>query len=116
MPTWPASLPQKPRTGTWKRAPQDNRLSFMPAAGPPIVRRRSSRKVHMASGLFDMSHAQVVTFEAFFEDDLADGTLSFDWDDPETGVTGTWRVRQYEMSDAGVDERTVSIEFTRLTP
>jgi hypothetical protein len=114
MPTWPASLPQKPKSGTWRRAPQDNRLTFQPAAGPPIVRRRSSVKVFMASGQFDMSQTQVATFEAFYQEDLKDGSLSFDWTDPEAGGAATWRIRSYEIADLAVDERRVSIEFTRL--
>ncbi len=114
MPTWPASLPQKPLSGSWTRTPQNNRVAFEPSVGPPIVRRRGSVKVHMSRGRFGMTQAQIVTFETFFETDLKDGSLSFDWSDPETGVSMDWRIKNYTMSDAGNDERFVDIELTRL--
>lgn len=114
MPTWPGTLPQKPLSGSWSRVPQINNVAFEPAVGPPIVRRRGSVRTHMVRGRFGMSQAQIVTFETFYETDLKDGSLSFDWVDPETGVTASWRFKGYTISDAGKDERFVDFELTRL--
>lgn len=36
-----------------------------------------------------MTDAQLATFQAFFEDDLMDGALPFEWVYPRTGAT--WR-------------------------
>lgn len=68
----------------------------------------------MARGRFGLTSAQVATFETFFETELKDGSLSFDWNDPETGVLMSWRIKEYSLSDAGVDERFLDVEFTRL--
>jgi hypothetical protein len=68
----------------------------------------------MVSGRFGMTQAQIVTFEAFYETDLKDGALSFDWDDPETGVSFEWRIREYTVSDIATDDRYVDMQLTRL--
>lgn len=114
MPTWPVSIPQKPVKGSWSRQPQTNVVGFMPDVGPPIQRRRSSVKTFSASGSFVMTQTQVNTFETFFQDDLEDGSLSFDWDHPETDAATSWRVLSYDVSDIGADKRRVQVEFIQM--
>lgn len=103
MPTWPASIPQTPQAGQWTGSPQPNRAEFRPDVGPAIVRRRASSSVREYSASFPpMTAAQLATFEAWYEDDLYDGSLPFNWADPDTGVTYSWRfLDSYQVTSEG---------------
>lgn len=91
-PVWPATLPQKPFANKWTGSPQRNKASFQPEIGPSIDRRRGSSFTHVFQAGFDFtSNAMVATFIAWFEDDLYDGTLPFEWDDPLDGLTYLWK-------------------------
>jgi hypothetical protein len=99
MASWPASLPQKPLLGGWSWAPRDNRVSFQPDAGPAIERRRGTAVVHEYEARFPpLTKAQVAEFETFFEDTLVSGTLRYSWDDPVSGESREWRLREYSIA------------------
>jgi len=116
--TWPVSLPQEPQTGSWRGGPQDNKLAFRPDQGPTITRRRSSAVAHIYGGTFTgLSSTQIATFEAWYEDDLDDGTLSFTWDDPISGTNYSWKFTgetPYSISHVGVDNYMLTVKLMRL--
>lgn len=90
-PVWPASLPQAPLVDQWAGGPQRNKVGFQPEIGPPIVRRRGTSSVEIWEGTFPpFTAAQLTAFRTFFEDDLYEGTLAFNWTDPIKGDTGLW--------------------------
>lgn len=91
MATWPASLPQIPVPGMGI-APQRNKVSFEPEIGDSIDRRRgtAASKIYQIA-LPPISKAQFIVFTEFFEEDLYDGVLPFDWSDPLTGELHSWK-------------------------
>lgn len=92
MPTWPASLPQAPLVDQWSGGPQRNKVSFQPEIGPSIDRRRGSSAFHTYQATFaPLTDAQLATFVYFFETELYDGVVSFQWNDPVTGAAYNWK-------------------------
>lgn len=90
MTTWPGSLPQCTLRGV-QRSPIVNVIAFGTEVGPGKVRRRSTARVMRVAASALLTRAQVAVFEAFFQDDLEDGALTFAMDDPLDGSTQTWR-------------------------
>lgn len=88
--SWPGGLPQKPVYGGFTEQRQRNVVAFQPEAGPPKARRRSTAVAVPATARFEMTDAQVVTFNTLFETTLVDGTLPFTWAHPRTNVSYTW--------------------------
>ena len=83
---WPVSLPAYPRRDlTW--SPKPNVISFGTEVGKGKRRRRSTYRSKLWSLSFIMTDAQLADFVAFFEDDLEDGALPFEWVYPRTGDT-----------------------------
>lgn len=114
---WPASLPQSALRGR-SRAPLPNVISFGTEVGPGKVRRRSTARVKAHAFSFLMTGAQVKIFEAFFENDLADGALSFRWNDPVAGTTGTWRFdtsAPYSETEVGPDQTQIDVKLNRIS-
>lgn len=91
MATWPVGLPEFVLVNGFRRSPNSNVISFGTEVGPGKTRRRSTaRTKNMAASLM-VDGTQLATFEAFFEDDLVDGSLPFDWVDPVGGAACTFR-------------------------
>lgn len=76
---WPASLPQRPRIGTWIGGPKDARRVFQPDIGAPMLRPASAADVMMYSGAVfpNLDPSQRLAFEAFWRDDLLRGSQPF---------------------------------------
>jgi len=87
--TWPATLPQHPRRNGFSRSPRPNIVAFGTEVGKGKRRRRSTARSQLWTLQFIMTADQVEDFEAFFNDDLEDGALEFEWVYPMTGAT--WR-------------------------
>lgn len=84
---WPTTVPICPERHGVRGGPQDARVAFQPALGPPVVRRRTS----VATETFNVpmspwTVAQFQAFEAWFRDDLSMGVLSFGFPHPMIGV------------------------------
>src|SRR5689334_807629 len=117
MPTWPGTLPTKPQRNSFRYGAVSNVISFGTDVGPGKVRRRSTARIKKATGAFWMTEAQLATFQSFFEVDLKDGALAFDWPDPITAVTASWRFdpgSAYEVSPVGPDTWQVNFTLIRL--
>lgn len=87
MTDWPATLPANPRRSGLTRQPRPNIVSFGTEVGPGKRRRRSTARTKLWGLQFFMTATQLATFESFFEDDLKDGALSFNWVDPADSTT-----------------------------
>lgn len=87
MPTWPASVPQRPLQESYSRDPQGNVLHSEMDAGPGQSRRLFTAKAMYFTLPWLMDKTQLDTFEAFWENDIADGSVPFDMPHPETGAT-----------------------------
>jgi hypothetical protein len=78
--------------------------------GPAIVRRRYTTSIRNVSIPVVMTHAERAIFDAFYVDDLVEGTLSFNWVDPKDDTTVSFRFRSEEgptftVSGAGDNRR-----------
>lgn len=83
---WPGTLPANPRRDlTWQ--PKPNVIGFGTEVGKGKLRRRSTYRSKLWSLPFIMTDAQLAIFQAFFETDLADGALPFEYVYPRTGDT-----------------------------
>ena len=119
-PIWPTSLPQAPLVDQWTGGPQRNIVSFQPEIGPSITRRRGSSALSVWEAAFPPFDAtQLAAFRSFFEDDLFDGVLAFQWDDPITGTTCLWRFADeeppYKITATAASLYMVSMKLIKLT-
>lgn len=93
VPNWPAGLPQFPRSQAFNGGPQDSATRFQPEYGPPILRRRTTANPQVYDATFpNLSAAELAIFEAFFDDDLVGGAVSFAWRDPIRGDVARWMI------------------------
>lgn len=94
MPTWPASLPQKPqKDGYNETAPTPKIIRSQMGNGKEKVRRRTTSGVAKMSCTFNMTDAQTDTLDGFFANDVKHGVLPFTWTHPRTGVLYTDKFR-----------------------
>lgn len=113
---WPASLPQCPLRGR-QRAPQPNVISLGTEVGEGKVRRRSTARTKRITMTFVLTRAQVAIFEAFFEDDIADGALSFTMNDSADQTTRTWRFdpqSPYSLDERASGKWSLTANLTRI--
>lgn len=61
--------------------------------GNPKVRRRFTKQIRTFSVTIQLDAAQRETFESFWQDTLAGGSLPFEWLHPMTRVPTTFRFR-----------------------
>jgi len=103
--TWPPDIPQCPILNGWSETPQPNVASFTPETGPPKMKRRSTAKTWSCSLTYRMTTTQLVSFKAFYESTLEDGSLPFTWNHPVDKTSYSWNF----------DPATQPV-ITRLTP
>lgn len=90
--SWPSGLPDKPLSEGYQEKTQNNILRTEMDQGPDKVRRITTANTKEYQMTFRMDESQVATFEDFFNNTIAHGSLKFDFDDPRTGTTREWRV------------------------
>lgn len=88
-PEWPASLPQCPLRGK-QRSPRSNVVAFGTEVGQGKLRRRSTARTKSIPMTFRLTRTEVPVFEAFFEDDLLDGSLPFTMYDSTDEMVHSW--------------------------
>jgi hypothetical protein len=110
--TWPVTcidgnpFPQLPFVGL-SGTQQPNTVVFIPDAGPPMVRRRSTKSRTFLTTPLEMNGNQAQTFWAWFDNTLLSGTLPFTWNDFFTGASVTLRF--------ACDEKSVKVPKFELT-
>jgi hypothetical protein len=87
MATWPETLPQEMMIEGYDRSPGNNILRSSMDAGPDKSRRRFTAVPKEVNGKVFLNATQLDTFIAWYEDDLLDGNLRFDWVDHKDGTT-----------------------------
>lgn len=92
MPSWPGTLPQFVFVQGFEESLADVAQRTSMDAGPAKTRRRFTSGVRSFRVTIPMTTAEVAIFEDFFDDDLAGGTLSFDWVHPRTQAAATLRI------------------------
>ena len=95
VPTWPVTLPQVFDRQGFVMATGDGRLLSKTDTGPGKMRRRSTAMPTPVQGGMTITMVQKDTLIAFVRDDLAGGTLPFNFPEP-TGGAGTVLMRYAE--------------------
>jgi len=90
---WPASLPQSPLIQGFEEQPPKTSITTQMDQGPAKKRRRATTNVRPIVAQFIMDKSQVDTFDTFYNDTTAGGSLRFDFKNPRTGVTKEFRFR-----------------------
>lgn len=92
IPSWPASLPIRPKANTFSGGPRRMVAAFEPEQGVEITRPRVTAPVHVmgfTTPAFNSTEAQ--TFRTFMEDTCRGGALAFSWIDPRDGNAWLWK-------------------------
>ncbi|MBK8211485.1 MAG: hypothetical protein IPK78_17585 [Rhodospirillales bacterium] len=92
IPSWPASLPQRPFADGFSETPPNLLVRSATDIGPAKARRRATAGVTKLKAAFRLSPGQLATFRSFFDSDLQGGVLSFSWTHPVTGAVGAFRI------------------------
>ena len=112
---WPATLPQTPLMTGWAWSPQDNRVSFKPAVGPSIERRRGTAVVYNYNARFPpLTDALLSTFETWYHGDLKSGTLHYLWLDPVSGTNLKWKIESYQINNISTGVHGLLLNLKRL--
>lgn len=118
MPTWPATLPQKQFIGLTDTI--DDPVARTPMdTGPSTARKRFTAVTRSVEVPIKLTGAQLQDFNTFFINQIDYGALSFDWEDPVTDVTvsfrfkstPTWSLVKGGSVDSRVYETTLSLEI-----
>ncbi len=83
--TWPATLPQKPLTDGYGEGFEDNVIRSGPDKGASKTRPRFTRLRKTRSVAFQLTDAQKVLFDTFYES-IHGGSEPFNWVDPVSGA------------------------------
>lgn len=111
MPTWPASLPQKPLVDSYSEEPKSRILRSEMDAGPPKTRQRFTAGVTNIPVAMTLSIAQLDTFETWFNADIQGGSLQFDMPHPRKDeVVAMMIVPPYQLTPIGAGS-----EYWRLS-
>lgn len=86
MPTWPEFMPT-PNQQNYSETPQNQILRSEMETGPAKTRRRFTAASRTIPVQYEIPKGRVPDFEAFFDQDIAAGALSFSWPHPRTGQT-----------------------------
>jgi len=92
MTAWPVTLPQYPLQEGYSETARKNAIRSQMEQGPAKTRKRYTAAVRRFGITLFMTTAQVEIMDAFFEDDLAFGSLSFTWVNPRTQAAATCRI------------------------
>lgn len=113
--TWPATIPQKTLAKDFSFSKGNNVIISQVDIGPAKKRRRYTDPIDTFAMSFDMTSAQYATFEAFYENTLLDGVLTFDQNHPITGVAGEFRIKEgYSTKHLGGDYFRVSMTWEKM--
>jgi hypothetical protein len=109
MVDWPITLPASYLSGiSDKKGPQ--RIRSAVDVGPPIVRKRYTAAVRNVALPIVLTNAERAIFDAWYDTDLEGGTLPFNWTDPVSGSTVSYR---FAMDDAPDWQGSQGGEFKR---
>lgn len=84
---WPSTLPQYVLEEGYSRNLRSNVIRTENSLGEAKVRRRNSKLIYDLTVSMPMSTAQFSTFESFFQNTIALGSLSFNFPKPEDNST-----------------------------
>ena len=118
---YPITLPILPLAQGFQKQREDNRLAFQPEIGPPKRRRRTFMSMYLMPMTIQMTTSELAIFEAWYDDDLSEGTYQFTFTDPITEVVTRHTFEtSYTIEDTRTfddDESVWNVSFTlRVMP
>lgn len=120
MPTWPATLPQKPLLSDFERRVANATIRSPVDKGPDIVRGYLHRGVDDLPWTNYLTDAQKTTFDDFFRNTLVRGTLAFDMPAPEDGTIVEVRIvplsekHHYIIAKRKTDQHLLVIQLEQM--
>lgn len=108
MASWPGSLPQNQFHGLEASYPEGAVIRTPNDAGPAQTRPKYTGVRPRHSTPIVLTNAQKATFEAFYETTLVSGSAEFDWEDPRSDLSATFRFLRppsFTMQAGGPDGR-----------
>lgn len=91
MATWPTTLPQKPLQQGYKYTYPDNVLRTNMSVGPAKQRVRARVNTRNISVSMYLTEAELSDFDTFYETTTSYGSIAFDWIDPISEDTKSFR-------------------------
>ena len=91
MANWPATLPASVLQEGFAETLPDTALRTSMDVGPAKLRRRTSAAVRPVRAALNLSTSQAADIETFYVSTLEGGTLPFDFTDPRTLATQSFR-------------------------
>jgi len=88
---WPDLLPSGLLADGFSKKPQSNVIRTSMDAGPKKARRRYTARTVIYSGKQVFDESELMVFEQFYHNVLADGVLRFHFTDPTTQKIGEFR-------------------------
>jgi hypothetical protein len=88
---WPELLPSGLLADGFNKQPQGNVIRTAMDAGPKKARRRYTARTVKYSGKQVFDTAELMVFEQFYHNVIADGVLRFNFTDPVTQETAEFR-------------------------
>lgn len=93
MVDWPTELPTEGLSGVTDQFVGAKILSEVDQ-GPPIARQRYTKARRPVNIPITLTNAQRIVFDEWYSTDLKYGVLSFNWVDPVTGVSRSFKFRE----------------------
>ena len=94
LPIWPSDLPAAPLVERYQEIFADTSLRTKMDQGPAKVRQRTTAGVSELALSYLVSGLQAQVLEAFYQETLAGGSLSFSFQHPRRSITVTARFRK----------------------
>ena len=88
---WPGSLPDYLLQDGFSKTYADNTIITEMSVGPPKTRRRSTAGITPIRGRQVHTAAQLAIFTTFYETTLSFGATAFNWIDPITQATASFK-------------------------
>lgn len=110
---WPATLPQTPLIRGYADKKRDARMITEVQAGEPKIRRLYTAVPRDITCMFVMSIVQFTELMDFFEVDLEEGTLRFEWELPNLAGVREFRFMEtpdYNVLSCDLYEVTIKLE------
>lgn len=111
MPTWPGTLPQFIQSGGYSESLPQLTVESQVDSGQTKVRRRFTSGFRPLQMTIHCTPAQVAAFETFWFTDCAAGSIDFDWKNPRTQATASFRWRNPPPAYRDLGGGNVAISF-----
>lgn len=113
--SWPAGVVPAFAVNGYTETPAPTILATPADAGPGKRRRLYTADVRTIRGRMDLDAEDVDTLQRWITVTLAAGTLPFDWTDPRTGTTRTFRFNSLpQFTPIGFDHWIVTFDLQMM--